>query len=563
MIRDYCLQAKTALWPVIIICLFTGTLFGADKNGDYHSIEAAYQSGQIGYEEKLVRQIGSIFDPQTSSTALTTATEPVIKSATGLMMAVKDNWDNFSKDQQTYLSAYVGRPSLPYSYDSPGGYFKIHYNTVGSDAVPGQDDNFNSIPDIVERAGIYCDSSYSAFVTNMGYLPPPLDNGNGGDDKYDVYFLAILAYGTTYPDFSADSAWNDFSSFIGLNRNFYGFPPNDDPEGDTIGAHKVTCAHEYFHAVQLAYDNDFSKLWLMEACATRMEEVVFPEVNDNYNYLRFFFNEPETSLASNGGYHMYGTFIWPTYLEEKFDPIILKRTWEAIRYNSALDALDSALAPYAVKVADVFAEFTLWNYFTGARAIPGRYYTAAAEINDVDIDISYPTLVHDSVVPINGPDGLACNYIRFAVDTAKGILELELDGSSTVQWAFSAVISDDLTDTVLSAPSQLGQPVVFYYPHIGDYQTVTAIPTVISQYLENNTYYLSSRVIPYGDANYDRVVNVGDAVYLIAHIFKGNDEPVPIWETGDANCDGSINVGDVVTIIQFVFKGGPEPCSSR
>jgi hypothetical protein len=65
-----------------------------------------------------------------------------------------------------------------------------------------------------------------------------------------------------------------------------------------------------------------------------------------------------------------------------------------------------------------------------------------------------------------------------------------------------------------------------------------------------------------GDANGDGQVNVGDAVYLIAYIFKQGPPPV-LYATcsGDANCDCTCNVGDAVYIISYVFKGGPPPCS--
>ncbi|MEE9443759.1 MAG: FG-GAP-like repeat-containing protein [candidate division Zixibacteria bacterium] len=62
-----------------------------------------------------------------------------------------------------------------------------------------------------------------------------------------------------------------------------------------------------------------------------------------------------------------------------------------------------------------------------------------------------------------------------------------------------------------------------------------------------------------GDANNDGIVNIGDAVFLISHIFKGGPPPNPIGK-GDANCDGNTNVGDAVYIINVVFKGGPGTC---
>jgi bacillolysin len=62
-----------------------------------------------------------------------------------------------------------------------------------------------------------------------------------------------------------------------------------------------------------------------------------------------------------------------------------------------------------------------------------------------------------------------------------------------------------------------------------------------------------------GDANGDETVSVGDAVFLINHVFNQGPAAQPP-EAGDANCDGSVNVGDAVYLINLVFKGGPPPC---
>ncbi len=63
-----------------------------------------------------------------------------------------------------------------------------------------------------------------------------------------------------------------------------------------------------------------------------------------------------------------------------------------------------------------------------------------------------------------------------------------------------------------------------------------------------------------GDANGDRNSDIGDAVFIINHVFKGGPAPDPVV-AGDANCDGNTDVGDAVYIISHVFKGGPAPCA--
>jgi hypothetical protein len=62
-----------------------------------------------------------------------------------------------------------------------------------------------------------------------------------------------------------------------------------------------------------------------------------------------------------------------------------------------------------------------------------------------------------------------------------------------------------------------------------------------------------------GDADGNCIVNISDAVYLIAYIFGGGPEPLP-YEAGDVNCECIVNISDVVYLIAYIFGGGPAPC---
>jgi len=63
-----------------------------------------------------------------------------------------------------------------------------------------------------------------------------------------------------------------------------------------------------------------------------------------------------------------------------------------------------------------------------------------------------------------------------------------------------------------------------------------------------------------GDANFDTMVDVADAVYLVNMVFREGPAPYPN-DSGDTNLDGEVSVGDVVYLINYIFKGGPEPVS--
>jgi hypothetical protein len=63
-----------------------------------------------------------------------------------------------------------------------------------------------------------------------------------------------------------------------------------------------------------------------------------------------------------------------------------------------------------------------------------------------------------------------------------------------------------------------------------------------------------------GDADNSGMINISDAVYIIAYIFAGGQSPDPI-EAGDANCDGICNISDSVYLIAYIFSGGAAPCT--
>lgn len=61
-----------------------------------------------------------------------------------------------------------------------------------------------------------------------------------------------------------------------------------------------------------------------------------------------------------------------------------------------------------------------------------------------------------------------------------------------------------------------------------------------------------------GDANGDNKITSGDAVFIIAYIFRGG-QPPPYLDCADPNNDNRITVGDAVYIISYIFRGGPAP----
>jgi hypothetical protein len=86
----------------------------------------------------------------------------------------------------------------------------------------------------------------------------------------------------------------------------------------------------------------------------------------------------------------------------------------------------------------------------------------------------------------------------------------------------------------------------------------------------NNSYTLMRRIMGWfgvgkteeeflrGDANGDWIIDLGDAVYILNYLFKGDPAPEP-YEAGDADCDGTVDLGDAIYLINYLYKGGPPP----
>ncbi len=62
----------------------------------------------------------------------------------------------------------------------------------------------------------------------------------------------------------------------------------------------------------------------------------------------------------------------------------------------------------------------------------------------------------------------------------------------------------------------------------------------------------------YGDANGDRIVDIGDVVHLINYLFTGTSPPEPM-AAGDPNADCVVDVGDVIYLINYLFTGTSAP----
>jgi len=402
------------------------------------------------YEEDLVRRVQNVY---TNKTPI----YPLPKCGTSVMLELNMVKEKLSPEARELLRPYLARPSLTYTYNTPGGHFKIHYDTAGTNAVyhPSEDVNpANGIPDYVDRCAEAFDYVWVKEVDIMTYQQPPSDGSAGGDSRYDVY-IVNLGYGylgSTSPEFSTTPYWS-YTSYIELANYYtgYGYPNQYDLMDVTVG-------HEFFHSIQFgydyyeAYDSGWKPYW-DEMSSTWMEDQTYDNVNDYVGYLSYFFNYPWVSLKAFSSdffsqpvraYHSYASCVFPIYLSEKFGVGVMKGIWTEcgrIPYNNTFAAIDTALKPFGVDFDSAFKEFLVWNLFTDTRAEPSSYYSEGSSYPGINI----LNQQKHSVYPVNVtsvdsmPENLASNYVRFTPSAGPGGLAMTFDGAQTAQWVVPIV----------------------------------------------------------------------------------------------------------------------------
>lgn len=287
---------------------------------------------------------------------------------------------------------YYGRPAMQYDWPSPGGHFRIHYDMIGENAVYHPDEDINpadGIPDYVNRVAEYLEQAYDTLVVMIGFDPPPSDYYEGGDQLYDIYLTSIP--GLTTPENPSDEypGRPAFTSFIQLGHDLR----NQHYPNDPLPYLKVSAAHEFCHAIQFAYRAYSSDItpWWFESCANWAEEKVFDDINDVYFYLPSYFSYPYRSLYRTNQF-IYGSWIFPEYLDERFTPGIIVDCWEKFSgFDFAPTAIGYALHENDTELLFEYCLHVGWNYFTGPNYADGFYQEGA----DFDTTVAVAKTYYD------------------------------------------------------------------------------------------------------------------------------------------------------------------------
>jgi hypothetical protein len=471
----------------LTICLVLGLAIFAQAGG-WSTIQADYEKGAISANQRVEFAITLLTNPD--QLPLDYKIDQPIKDATGMVVDILAEKDNIDPDLFNRFSMLLARQTKQKRYDTPQGHFRIQYDTSGTHAVyqPTVDVNpADGVPDYVNRTGEYFERAWTYECDSLGYDTPPSDgSAGGGSGLYDVYMHSYSgAYGVTWPESPSSERPgrnNDYTSYIFVDPTYTGFGYTDR----TLPM-KVTSAHEFFHAVQFAY-NSSAGSWFMENCATWMEDVLWDDIDDNHFYLPSFMNNPHLTLATANGGFEYGAFVWPTYLSERYGNELIRNIWIYTIGQAALGAVIAGLDDYALGIGVAYPEFATWNFITGNRN-DGQHYSEAAGYNQVRImrtHTSYPVTNNTSSYP---PSLLGCNYVMFVRGQNTGNLHITFNGNDAGTWAVRVVKSLTLNthefDTLALNAQDDGEIVI---PHFENYRAVTIIPCVLGGNNQNFSY---------------------------------------------------------------------------
>jgi hypothetical protein len=326
----------------------------------------------------------------------------------------------------------------------------VHWVSTTIDKPNLTDSNTNTYPDWVDSTLATVEHVWTVEVTNMGYQAPlddSLSTTNGGDSKLDVYISnlgsqQLYGYCTTDDPDIVDPlstyAFYDASAYCVVDNNyaeqiFHNHTPLQNLQ--------VTTAHEFFHAVQAAYDF-FDDTWLLEGTATWMEDEVYDNINDNRQYLvDSQLNQPGVTLDKGSQCcFQYGEWIWWRYLSESLgDPSIIRDIWERADGSGttkgngvagpddySLQAVRNALNARGHKLRTDYGDFAVWNRIPAQRYSEGAFYPVAPSSGSfslsaghrttgwLTVKLKHLTSVYATLVP--GTSASATGHVTVQVD---------------------------------------------------------------------------------------------------------------------------------------------------
>lgn len=423
-------------------------------------IDEAVAIGNITADQAVFFYAWSVLDESRLPSWVTSGAEAG-PCGTPAMDAVTQMLDELSPAVRGEILNLLARPSVgspEYTYDTPGGHFKIHWTDAGTNATTLE---------WVTTVGMGMDSSWAHEVDTMDWDAPPSDLGLGGDTRFDVYMLALSGGTIGWCSSSGEPSdpttpEADYSSHIAMSN------------AESWGENQIleTCSHEFQHALQNGYEAA-EPSWFKENCATWMQNECWT-TNLYVDYLHSGENclrRPWYDIRSGSMYY-YGATPWPMYIQTRCGgQEAVRMVWEnaaATVGANMLEAITETAEHYGMTFNDWLAEYTCWRWFTGSQADASHYPQGEASLwTPGPYIFSYHNV---SSLPWTGdegvyaPDTYGNHWIKIPVSGYQGWITVDFDGRDNVDWIIGVIqTASDGTDaftwhtvTEASATLELG-----------------------------------------------------------------------------------------------------------
>jgi hypothetical protein len=285
----------------------------------------------------------------------------------------------------------------------------------------------------VESIAVSLEHCRSTFVVG-GWLPPPPDGGQGGDNRYDVYVVDNARWGDVVPeDPFSDPYTGGYTSWMEIH-------PDSIPQPFAAFSRlRALLAHELHHAVQLRYRHvmaDDRERWFHENTSVYMEDVVYDDVNTLPYRLQFPgpLSDPHVRITTGTRTQytswMYGGGLWPTFLDERYGDVLPLLVWARIGSDTTVSYITSTagiLDSIGVQYGEALREYASWRYFTGARAAPGYFHEAGSYPTATTLNPHQAYPEDSSLIGLEAPGGTS--FVEFVMG-APGLV-LSVDGGQT------------------------------------------------------------------------------------------------------------------------------------
>jgi len=428
-------------------------------------VQAQVDRGELTADEALLIKFHYAFDREKLPEQYQPTWKAPMKCGTPLVMEFIQNRSRMDREMVATIEGYLAEPEGErISYWSPSHLFRLNYQTSGSNAVPPADEDGSGVPDYVERVAEYMDYSLELECNILGFSLPPFQD----DAAYMSVTLENLSgiYGYTQP-----TGYPAGMTRIVLDNDFVGYAPNDDPDGQELGAAKVTAAHEFKHSTQYVGSNWSEGGW-NEVDATWAEEIVYPVVNDYHNYLSFGSPISSPTMALDGGSTGTGSYedcVWKHYMSQTHgvqfvvDYYDYRKTHQG---QAVMDSYEQLFWDYGSDLNIAWNEFTAWNFACGARALADEGY---------EEDELYPTGSAQKTMYAYPDDHsgyvthLAANFIRcLNVNQAGKNMKITFNGNDSARMTLAAVVNVSYSTnqgTFYTIPLDINNDAVFQVPY--------------------------------------------------------------------------------------------------